>query len=126
MKKEINTQFAPQAIGPYSQAIEYGNLIFCSGQIGINYQTGDLISDDIKLQTQQVITNIRNILEAAGSSLDKVLQMQVFLVDIDDFALFNEVYARYFDKGVKPARFTVVVSSLPKNAKIEIACIAYK
>lgn len=126
MIKEIHTQFAPQAIGPYSQAVEYNNLIFCSGQIGIDYKTGNLISDDIKVQTQQVITNIRNILEAAGSSLDKVLQMQVFLVDIDDFALFNEVYAQYFDKGVKPARFTVVVASLPKNAKIEIACIAYK
>ncbi|BDQ04759.1 MAG: reactive intermediate/imine deaminase [Candidatus Dojkabacteria bacterium] len=126
MKKEIKTQLAPQAIGPYSQAVEYGNLIFCSGQIGINYQTGDLISDDIQLQTQQVITNIRNILEAAGSALDKVLQMQVFLVNLDDFVLFNEVYAQYFDAGVKPARFTVVVSSLPKNAKIEIACIAYK
>jgi 2-iminobutanoate/2-iminopropanoate deaminase len=126
MKKEIKTQLAPQAIGPYSQAVEYGNLIFCSGQIGIKYQTGDLISDDIQLQTQQVITNIRNILEAAGSALDKVLQMQVFLVNLDDFVLFNEVYAQYFDAGVKPARFTVVVSSLPKNAKIEIACIAYK
>ena len=114
---------APKAIGPYSQAIKYGGLVYCSGQIGMN-KDGNLISEDISLQTKQVLENIKAILVEANSSLEKVLKVEIFLTDIKSFSLVNDIYAEYFSSNIKPARLTVEVSNLPKNARIEISCIA--
>lgn len=125
MKKCINTNKAPAAIGSYSQAVQFSNIIFCSGQIALDPVTGNIVGDGIIEQTHQVMKNLKNILESANSSLENVLRTEVFLKDINDFEAFNEVYSKYFISNIKPARFTVEVSNLPKNAKIEIACIAY-
>ena len=125
MKKEIiKTDNAPAAIGPYSQAIKIGDLIYTSGQIPINPKTGELISSDIKEQTKQVLENIKAILETAGSSLDKIIKTTLFISNMDEFAMINEVYSSYFGEN-PPARSTVQVASLPKNAGIEIEAIAH-
>ncbi len=123
MIKKITTQNAPAAIGPYSQAIVAGDIIYISGQLGIVPQSGKLIDDTIAGQTKQVLENIKAILSAGGSDLSKVVSTTVFLVDMDDFAKMNEVYAAYF-KEPYPARATVAVKELPKNAKVEISVIA--
>lgn len=125
MTKGINTNQAPSAIGPYSQAVQFTNIIFCSGQIALDPVSGDIVGENIIEQTHQVMKNLKNILESANSSLENIVRTEVFLKDINDFAGFNEVYAEYFPYEIKPARFTVEVSNLPRNAKIEIACIAY-
>lgn len=122
MKKEISTNKAPQAIGPYSQGINIGNLIFTSGQIPINPETGEM-PDDIKDQAKQSLKNIAAILEEAGSSMDKAIKLNVFLKDMNDFAVVNEVYSTFFEKPF-PARSAVEVARLPKDAKIEIEAIA--
>lgn len=122
MKKAISTPKAPGAIGPYSQAIVAGNLIFVSGQLPINPETG-LMPEDIKEQTAQSIENIKAILEEAGSSLDKVVKSTVYLVDIIMFGEMNEVYGKYF-KGVCPARAAFSVRELPKKALVEIEVVA--
>lgn len=122
MKKEIVTDKAPGAIGPYSQAVQAGNLIFVSGQLPINPQTGEM-GDDIKSQTEQSILNLMAILEQAGASLDNVVKTTVFLADMSLFAPMNEVYASYFKK-VFPARCAFAVKELPKQALVEIEAIA--
>ncbi len=123
MKKEIKTDKAPQAIGPYSQAILAQGMVFVSGQIPINPATGELVAGTIKEQTKQVLENIKAILEAAGSSLDSVLKTTVFLQDMNDFAAMNEVYASYF-RPPYPARATIQVGRLPRDVKVEIEAIA--
>lgn len=118
----IHTPNAPQAIGPYSQARIYNGLIFTSGQIALNAQ-GEFIEGDISAQSKQVLDNLKAILESSGSSLQKVIKTTVFLSDMAHFNALNEVYARYFGEH-KPARSTIAVKSLPKNALVEIECIA--
>ncbi|WP_187647069.1 RidA family protein [Nitrosophilus labii] len=118
----IQTDNAPAAIGPYSQAIKVGNFIYTSGQIALTPE-GEMRENDIEIQTEQVLTNLKNVLEAAGSSLDKVIKTTIFLADMDDFAKVNEIYAKFFGTH-KPARSTVAVKTLPKNALVEIEAIA--
>lgn len=122
--KKVSTTKAPQAIGPYSQAIVSGDFIFVSGQIPINPDTGVIAATDITTQTEQVIKNIAAILESAGSSLDKVVKTTCYITNMLDFRAFNEVYAEYFTKG--PARACVEVSKLPKSSLVEIEAIAEK
>jgi 2-iminobutanoate/2-iminopropanoate deaminase len=119
----ISTENAPGAIGPYSQAVKAGGMVFCSGQIPINIETGEFVSDDVAEQTEQVLKNLSAVLEAAGSSLNKVVKTGVFLADMNDFAAMNEVYGRYFSDN-KPARATVQAARLPRDARVEIDCIA--
>lgn len=123
MNKEIlNTQNAPAAIGPYSQGVKVGNLIFTSGQLPINTQSGELVAD-IEGATKQSLDNVKAILEASGSSMDKVIKTVVFLRDMNDFAAMNAVYATYFPNN-PPARSAVQVARLPKDAVVEIEAVA--
>ncbi len=124
MKKSVSTNNAPQAIGPYSQGISFGDLIFTSGQIPVNPAASE-IPAGIKEQTKQVLSNISSVLEAAGSSMDKVLKTVVFIKDMNDFTTMNEVYASFF-KEPFPARTTVEVARLPKDVLVEIEAVAYK
>lgn len=123
MKEIISTENAPGAIGPYSQAIKSGGLVFCSGQIPIDPATGNFVSDEITSQTEQVLKNMAAVLEAAGTSLDNVVKTTVFLADMGEFAAMNEVYGRFFTDN-KPARATVQAARLPRDARVEIECIA--
>lgn len=120
--EKIYTENAPEAIGPYSQAIKVGNFLFTSGQIAIDPATSTVNTNDIVGQTEQVCKNISALLEAASTSFDKVIKTTCFLADMNDFAAFNEVYARYFIS--KPARSCVAVKALPKNVLVEIEVIA--
>ncbi|MCQ2197315.1 MAG: RidA family protein [Bacteroidaceae bacterium] len=122
--KQISTNAAPAAIGPYSQAIEIGNLIYASGQIPINPATGEM-PEGIEAQAHQSLKNVKAILEAAGTSIDNVVKTTVFLADMNDFAVVNGIYAQYFTEPY-PARSAVAVKALPKNALIEIEVIAEK
>jgi len=124
--EEIKTNLAPKAIGPYSQAIIEGNFIFCSGQIPINSETGIVIDGGIKEQTEQVIKNLKVVLNEAGVDLANVVKTEVYLSNIENFVLMNEIYANNFFSQPYPARVTVEVSRLPKDVLIEISCIAYK
>lgn len=123
MKEIISTTNAPGAIGPYSQAVKTGNMIFCSGQIPIDPKTGEFVSDDISEQTEQVFKNLMAVLAAAEADLNNVVKTTVFLADMNDFAAMNEVYAKYFSEN-KPARATVQAARLPKDARVEIELIA--
>ncbi|MCK5455015.1 MAG: RidA family protein [Calditrichia bacterium] len=123
MKKIVKTDRAPAPVGPYSQAIISGDFIFTAGQIALNPESGELERAEIQLQTERVIQNMKAVLEAAGSDLSKVVKTMVFLKNMDDFVAMNEVYARYFT-GDAPARSAVEVSRLPKDAMVEIECIA--
>ncbi len=123
MKKVIATKDAPQAIGPYSQAIEAGGFLFVSGQIPLVPETGEIIAGGIEEQTARILENLKAILAAAGSSLEAAVKTTVYLKDIGDFAKVNAVYARYFEKDC-PARVCVEVSNLPKGALVEIDVIA--
>lgn len=123
MKEIIATEKAPGAIGPYSQAVKVGNMVFCSGQIPIDVATGEFVSDDVAEQTTQVLKNLSAVLEAAGTSLNNVVKTTVFLADMNDFAAMNEIYAEFFSEN-KPARATVQAARLPKDARVEIECIA--
>ncbi len=124
MNKEIvSTDNAPGAIGPYSQAIKAGGMVFCSGQIPIDPSTGNFVSDVVSEQTEQVLKNLSEVLKAAGTSLDDVVKTTVFLADMNDFAEMNEVYSQFFSDN-KPARATVQAARLPRDAKVEIDCIA--
>ena len=123
-KESIYSKNAPEPIGPYSQAVKFNNLIFTSGQIAIDPKTGNLIEGDIKVQTKQTIENIKNILEAGGSDISKVVKVTVFLKNIDEFTAMNEVYNEYFGVS-KPARSTVEASKLPKGGLIEIDAVAF-
>ena len=118
----IHTDNAPKAIGPYSQAVKSNGLVYCSGQIAIDPKTNDMIDGDIEQQTTQVLENLKAVLAEAKSSLDKAVKVTVYLADMADFQTMNEIYAKFFKK--KPARATVAVKTLPKNALVEIDCIA--
>ena len=120
--KPIQTSLAPEAIGPYSQAIVAGNLIFCSGQIALT-PAGKFLEKTVAEQTKQVLENLQNVLKAANSDFSKVVKTTIYLKSIEDFATVNEVYAEFFSEW-KPARATVEVSNLPKNALVEIEAIA--
>ena len=123
MKKIISTSDAPAAIGPYSQAVRSGNFIFCSGQIPLDPKSGEMVSDDIRAQTRRVLDNISGVLKSQGLSLGDVLKTTIFLTDLGNFQMVNEIYGSYFNNQ-PPARSTVQVSALPKGAKIEIEVIA--
>lgn len=123
MKDIISTDRGPKAIGPYSQAIRANGFLFVSGQVPFDPATGQLIQGDIGAQTARSLENLKAIVEAAGSTFEKVVKTTVYLVDMNDFAAMNETYARFFPKA-HPARATVAVAQLPKNARIEIELIA--
>jgi len=123
LREVIATEQAPRAIGPYSQAIRAGNLLFCSGQIPIDPSTGEFVSGGVAEQTEQVMRNLSAVLSAGKSSLKQVVKTTVFLADMDDFAAMNEVYGRYFGEN-PPARATVQAARLPRDARVEIEAIA--
>ena len=125
MKKQIATTNAPAAIGPYSQAIEANGMVFVSGQLPVNPATGEFAEGGLKELTRQSLTNMKNILAEAGLTMENVVKTTVFLADMTDFAAMNEVYASFFE-GVAPARSAVAVKTLPKNALVEIECIAVR
>ena len=122
-KNIIVSEKAPKAIGPYSVAIRSGELVFTSGQLGLDPATGALVPGGVEPETRQVLTNLRNVLEAAGSSLDGVVKTTVFLKDMADFPKMNDIYAQFFMQG-PPARSTVQVAALPKGGAVEIEAIA--
>lgn len=122
---EVNTDKAPAAVGPYSQALIVDNLVFSSGQIGLNPNSNALVHG-IEGQTKQVLKNLENILQAAGCSLKDVIRVDVFLTNMDDFSVVNKIYESFFGNEPRPARQTVEVSALPKRAMIEISAIAYR
>lgn len=119
----INSEKAPEPVGPYSQAIQSDRIIFCSGQIGLDPKTNKLVTGGIEAETKQVLENLLKVLEAAGSSKNHVVQTTIFIADMNDFSKVNEIYANFFNGEIKPARQTIEVSKLPKGALIEISCI---
>jgi len=123
-KQEIRTSNAPAPVGPYSQAVSAGGFVFCSGQIALDPVTGAIVESGIEAETRRVMDNLAAVLEAAGSSLGSVVQTTIYLRDMADFTAVNDVYASCFTGTATPARVTVEVSALPKNAAVEIACIA--
>lgn len=122
--KYISTKQAPQAVGPYSQAVIANGILYISGQIPFHPETNTLVSSNVKEQTQQVMENLKAILAEAGSAFSKVIKCSIFLKDMNDFAIVNEVYGNYFDSKHLPARETVEVSRLPKDVLVEISLIA--
>lgn len=126
MKQKIQTNAAPAAIGPYSQAIRSGQFLYASGQIPLNPATGEMVGSNVQEQTEQVIQNIQAVLASAGASLANVVKTTVFLTSMNDFQAMNEIYARYFSREAAPppARSTVAVAELPRKALVEIECIA--
>ena len=126
MKKVLSTQNAPQAIGPYSQGIDTGNLVFLSGQIPIDPSKGEIGVSDIEGQTRQVLKNIKAILESDDCTMDQVVKTTVYLKDIADFTKMNDVYKEFFSEGNYPARSAVQVAALPKDALVEIEVVALK
>jgi 2-iminobutanoate/2-iminopropanoate deaminase len=123
MKEVVFTPRGPKPIGPYSQAIRANGFLFVSGQVGFDPQTGEFVGDDVRSQTERVLENLKVILEAAGATLNHVVKTTVFLKDMNDFPVMNEVYARYFG-AAPPARSTVQAARLPKDALVEIDVIA--
>lgn len=121
-KEIISTENAPQAIGPYSQAVKAGNLIFISGQVPLNPKTGDLVTESIEDQARQVLDNVKSICESAGQSLDDIVKISIFLTDLNNFAVVNDVMKEYFSEPY-PARATVEVSGLPLGVNVEIEAI---
>lgn len=124
MKEIIHTDDAPKAIGPYSQAVQYDQTIYCSGQIGLDPATMEFAGDDVASQAKQVMKNLEAVLNAAGSGFGNVIKCSIFLADMGDFGTVNEIYGNYFGEN-PPARETVAVKTLPKNCKVEISCIAH-
>ncbi len=122
-KQRIHTDGAPAAVGPYSQAIRAGNLLFTAGQVALDPASGELVGDDVAAQTEQVLRNLRAVLAAAGADLGQVVKTTVFLQSMGDFAAMNAVYARHFPEPF-PARSTVEVGALPKGGLVEIECVA--
>ena len=122
-QKKINTPDAPAAIGPYNQAIRYGQFIFTSGQVALDPGSGELVGEDVQAQTHQVFKNLQAVLESAGASLANVVKTTVFLAHMSDFQAMNAVYAGYFT-GIAPARSTIAVLELPRKALVEIECVA--
>jgi len=125
MRKIVSTKKAPAAIGPYSQANVFGNLVFTSGQVPLVPETGAIVAGGIEEQTEQSLNNVKAILEEAGSSMEKVLKTTVFIKDMNDFAKVNGVYAKFFTEGSFPSRSAVEVARLPKDVLVEIETIAY-
>jgi 2-iminobutanoate/2-iminopropanoate deaminase len=123
MQRIVATDAAPKAIGPYSQAVVYNGIAYLSGQIPLDPATGQIVEGDITVQTARVIENLKAVLEACGSSLERVLKTTVFLKDMSDFPRMNEVYTRYFQVN-PPARATVEAARLPRDARVEIECVA--
>jgi len=123
LRQRIQTDNAPAAIGPYSQAIKAGGFVFCSGQVALDPQTGQFVAGGVAEQTEQVLKNLSAVLEAAGSSLDQVVKTTVFLADMKEFSEMNEVYARFFSEP-PPARATVAAAGLPRDARVEIEAVA--
>ncbi|MBD0824499.1 RidA family protein [Aestuariibaculum marinum] len=126
MKKIITTTKAPAPIGPYNQAILSGNTLYTSGQIALNPETGELVLDDIKIETKQVMENIKAVLEAADMTFENVIKASIFISDMGEFVNINDVYGSYFNEATAPARETVQVACLPKNVNVEISVIAVK
>jgi 2-iminobutanoate/2-iminopropanoate deaminase len=124
-RERIFTSSAPAAIGPYSQAIAAGSLVFASGQVALDPASGQLVEGDVRVQTRQALQNLRAVLEEAGSSLGQVVKTTVFLTQMADFGAMNEVYAEYFDQE-PPARSTVAVAELPRGARVEIEVVALR
>ncbi|WP_126595491.1 MULTISPECIES: RidA family protein [Dictyobacter] len=120
---QISTSEAPAAIGPYNQAIRYGQFVYTSGQIPLDPATGEMVGDDVQTQTHRVLQNLQAVLKAAGASLNSVIKTTVFLTRMSDFQAMNEVYATYFG-DVAPARSTIAVVELPRKALVEIECVA--
>ena len=121
----VITAAAPAPVGPYSQAVKAGGVLYCSGQIALDPLTGAMVGvGDVEAETRQVLSNLKAVLEAGGSSPSQVLRTTVFLADLADFALVNGIYAEVFGEGVSPARACVEVAALPKGARVEIDCIA--
>ena len=125
MRKVVETKAAPAAIGPYSQANIFGNLVFTSGQVPLDPTTGTIVGTTIEEQTEQALKNVKAILEEAGSSMQNVLKTTVFIKNMDDFAKMNAVYANYFTEGSYPSRSAVEVARLPKDVLVEIETVAY-
>jgi 2-iminobutanoate/2-iminopropanoate deaminase len=123
---KIETKKAPKAVGPYSQGIIAGNFIFCSGQIALNPKNGEIIIGGVREQTKQVIENLIAVLTSAGADLSMVVKTELYIKSMTDFQIVNKVYSEYFKTEPLPARVTVEVSNLPKEALIEISCVAYK
>lgn len=126
MKKIIFTAKAPAPIGPYSQAVLVGNTLYTSGQIAINPKTNELVLDDIKTETKQVMENMKAVLEAANMKFEDVIKTSIFISDMNNFSAINEIYAQYFNEELAPARETVEVACLPKNVNVEISMVAIK
>ena len=124
MKNIIFTENAPVPIGPYNQAVLKGNTLYTSGQIAINPATGELVTDTIESETQQVMQNMKAVLEAAGMTFENVVKTTIFIMDMNDFGKINTVYGSYFNEKTAPARETVQVACLPKNVNVEISMIA--
>lgn len=123
MKKIIFTDKAPAPIGPYSQAVAFGNTLYTSGQIALDPATGELVTGDIETETKQVMENMKAVLEAAGTTFENVIKSTIFISNMDDFAKINTVYGAYFNEKTAPARETVQVAKLPKNVNVEISMI---
>jgi len=123
--RSVTSEKAPKALGPYSQAIVTGDLVFCAGQVGLDPATGSVVSGDIKDQTRRCLDNLAAVLEAAGSSMDRVTKTTVFLTDLAEFTAMNEAYAERFG-GHKPARSTIGIAALPRGARVEIECVAIR
>ena len=126
MKKIISTSKAPSPIGPYNQAVLTNGMLFTSGQIAFNPENGELVLEDIKTETKQVMENLKAVLVEAGMSFENVVKTSIFIADMNDFASINEVYGSYFNDATAPARETVQVACLPKNVNVEISMIAVK
>lgn len=125
MKKVIFTEQAPKAVGPYSQAIQMGDFLFCSGQISIDPQTNEVFLGDVKTQTEMVMSNVKAVLAASGLEYKNIIKTTIFLTNMADFAVVNETYAKYFSDA-PPARSTVAVAALPKGVNVEIEVIAHR
>lgn len=126
MKKIINTSKAPAPIGPYNQAVLVGNLLYTSGQIALHPETMELVLDDIKIETKQVMENMKEVLAAADMTFDNVIKSSIFVSDMHNFTQINDIYGSYFDEATAPARETVEVANLPKFVNVEISMIAVK
>lgn len=124
MKKIVHTNDAPDAIGPYSQAVIHNDIVYCSGQIGLDPETMEFVGDDVSSQAKQVMKNLEAVLVEAGSGFGKVIKCSIFLDDMSNFQTVNEIYGEYFQND-PPARETVAVKTLPKNCKVEIGCTAF-
>jgi 2-iminobutanoate/2-iminopropanoate deaminase len=125
MKKVIHTDKAPKAVGPYSQAVQMGDFLFCSGQISIDPMTNEVFTGDIKKQTEMVMSNVSSVLSAAGLNFSNVVKTTIFLTNMNDFATVNEIYAKYFSEA-PPARSTVAVAALPKGVNVEVEVLAHR